>query len=1038
LLTFCAATAHAATGDIVLYASDATNLHGNWTRVADATAAGGQKMSSADKGWSSPDNALASPADYFEVPFQANAGAKYHVWLRLRAAGDSKYNDSVFVQFSDAVTASGSALFRIGTTTGLDVNLQSCSGCALSSWGWLDGAYWLAQSSTVQFASSGAHTLRVQTREDGVQIDQIVLSPAAYLTASPGAVIADTTIIARPTASVASSTPFTGTAVALPGTIQAEDFDNGGEGIAFHDLTAGNTGGAYRSTNVDLESASEGGYDVGWISPGEWLAYSVNVSAAGSYLLEARVACAGAGGTFHIESGGTNLTGALTIPDTGGWQSWTTISRVVALSAGAQTLKVVFDTSGPAAVGNVSWFRVSSSASTPYSGTAIALPGSFAAANFDKGAEGAAYHDVSAGNSGGAYRSTDVDIESSSLGGYDVGWIDAGEWLSYAVNVAAAGDYTVQVQVASPGTSGKLHAQFGSVSSASVSVPYTGDWQAWSTVTLNVTLAAGPQTMKLVFDSGGFNVAGITIAAVPVVVVAAPPPPDPPAPPPPPASGNVIAVHAGGDLQGAINRAQPGDTLMLDAGATFTGNFVLPVKSGTDYVTIRSSAADSALPGATSRIDPSYAALLPKLKSPNSLPAIATDPGAHHYRLLALEFLPNPQGYYDMLDLGDGSSAQKTLASVPHDLIVDRVYMHGDPAIGQKRAIALNSASTTIQNSYISEIKSQGQDSQGIGGWNGPGPYTITNNYIEAAGENVLFGGADPAIPNLVPSNITIAGNYITKQLAWRTKDWSVKNGLELKNAAHVSITGNTIENSWVGGQMGALVLFTVRDQDGTAPWSTVADVVFANNVVRHGASFVSVLGYDDDPVARPSVRMSGLTISGNLIYDIDPKKWNDPFSGAWGLGRLIQILGGPKGMTIVHNTILAGSPNTSPTLNSALMIGQIGDTYKTEGLVVRDNVMAEGEYGVLGDTVGIGTVALDVYAPGWIFGGNLLVRGPSGGDYSYPATTVVTPAGSTVIDPVTLAVTAAFATTPTTDGKTVGADVAALKASIPGLDLTR
>ena len=296
-------------------------------------------------------------------------------------------------------------------------------------------------------------------------------------------------------------------------------------------------------------------------------------------------------------------------------------------------------------------------------------------------------------------------------------------------------------------------------------------------------------------------------------------------------------VNAGDNLQAAIDAAQAGDTILLQAGATFSGNFVLPAKSGADYVTIRSSAADAALPGATTRITPSYAALLPKLVSPNSSAALATEPGAHHYRLLALEFLASPLGYYDMLDLGDGSSLQNTLTNVPHDLVVDRVYMHGDPVVGQKRAIGLNSAATTIANCYISEIKAEGQDSQGIGGWNGPGPYAILNNYIEASGENILFGGADPAIPNLVPSNITISGNYVTKQLAWRGSKWEIKNALELKSAAHVVISGNTLENSWVGGQTGALVLFTVRNQDGTAPWSTIADVTLSSNVIRHGAS---------------------------------------------------------------------------------------------------------------------------------------------------------------------------------------------------------
>ena len=87
---------------------------------------------------------------------------------------------------------------------------------------------------------------------------------------------------------------------------------------------------------------------------------------------------------------------------------------------------------------------------------------------------------------------------------------------------------------------------------------------------------------------------------------------------------------------------------------------------------------------------------------------------------------------------------------------------------GQKRGIALNAAAVTIRDSYIADCKGVGQDTQAIGGWNGPGPYTIENNYLEAAGENVMFGGADPAIANLVADGITFRGNYLSRPMAWR------------------------------------------------------------------------------------------------------------------------------------------------------------------------------------------------------------------------------------------------------------------------------
>jgi hypothetical protein len=235
-------------------------------------------------------------------------------------------------------------------------------------------------------------------------------------------------------------------------------------------------------------------------------------------------------------------------------------------------------------------------------------------------------------------------------------------------------------------------------------------------------------------------------------------------------AGQTIAVGAGGDFQAALNAAQPGDAITLQAGGTYTGNYTLPNKSGTGWIIIRTSAPDASLPAPGTRITPAYASALPKVVSPNSSPALAAAAGAHHFRLIGLEVtvaagVTSNTGIGGLVQLGEWQT-QTTLAQVPHDMILDRVYIHGSRTVPLRRCVALNSASTAIIDSYISDAHHEVYDSQAIAGWNGPGPFKIVNNYLEGSGENLIFGGADAPIANLMPSDIEIRHNHFFKPLA--------------------------------------------------------------------------------------------------------------------------------------------------------------------------------------------------------------------------------------------------------------------------------
>ena len=295
----------------------------------------------------------------------------------------------------------------------------------------------------------------------------------------------------------AASTPATGRPV--PGVVEAEDFDDG----AFWDSTAENYGGQYRSTPVDIEATTDtgGGYNVGWFDAGEWLEYTINVQSAGSYQISARVASPYPWSTVTVVVDGSNVGSALAVPNTGWWQTWQTVtSQAVSLSAGVHALRIYTGTGGL----NVNNLTVTSGA------VGHAVPGTIEAEDFDEGA----FWDSTAENRGGQYRNTAVDIEATadSGGGYNIGWMDPGEWLEYTIQVQSAGVYPISVRVAALSGGSTLTvsidgAQVGSV----LSVPNSGGWQNWRTIqTSGVFLSAGVHRLRLYTGTGAMNVNKIT------------------------------------------------------------------------------------------------------------------------------------------------------------------------------------------------------------------------------------------------------------------------------------------------------------------------------------------------------------------------------------------------------------------------------------------------------------------------------------------------------------------------------------------------
>ena len=170
-----------------------------------------------------------------------------------------------------------------------------------------------------------------------------------------------------------TQSPYGGTVRNIPGTIEAEHYDNGGEGVAYHDLSSGNSGGALRSDNVDIEATTDtgGGQNIGWIQAGEWLEYTVNVTTAGVQTIQARVAATAAGKTFHLELDGANISGTLTVPNTGAWQTWQTVTATTpSLTTGQKVLRIVMD----AGDFNINKVTFSSSTTNPPPSVSLTAP----------------------------------------------------------------------------------------------------------------------------------------------------------------------------------------------------------------------------------------------------------------------------------------------------------------------------------------------------------------------------------------------------------------------------------------------------------------------------------------------------------------------------------------------------------------------------------------------------------------------------------------------------------------------------------------
>ncbi len=438
------------------------------------------------------------------------------------------------------------------------------------------------------------------------------------------------------------------------------------------------------------------------------------------------------------------------------------------------------------------------------------------------------------------------------------------------------------------------------------------------------------------------------------------------------------------ELQNAINNAQFGDSIEVQAGSDYNGSFVLPDKGSNPnnlWITIRSSRWQQ-LPQEGTRIAPNNSSLLARLIAQDGNPVLSTAGAAHNYRLVGLEITANPSLYVNgLVTLGGDGNTQTTPDQAPRYIVVDRCYIHGGSSSQRvKRGVYLNAANSAIVDSYISDIHSVGEDNQAVYMSNTPGVLLIRNNYLEAAGENFLSGGSAAASPEMVPSDVTFLHNYFYKQPKWNPADsaydgsnWTVKNIFEIKDGKRFLVKGNIFSHNWPAAQDGTAILMQlITTQE---PNAVLKDVTFIDNLVQHASRGMAFLAWDQ---AYPTVAKR-LLVKNNVFDDIN---------GTASTAFLFNFVNADTDVTVQNNSSL----NNSQRLLWMYSRPNINFTFQ-------NNIVQLDYWGVLADGSSSGWPSL-VQSAGpqesvaSRFAGNLLVNNgrsflsvaPQGTD-SYPST---------------------------------------------------
>lgn len=411
----------------------------------------------------------------------------------------------------------------------------------------------------------------------------------------------------------------------------------------------------------------------------------------------------------------------------------------------------------------------------------------------------------------------------------------------------------------------------------------------------------------------------------------------------------VIRVPASGSLQAALDTAKAGDEIQLTQGTVYAGNLTW-TRCLAGWVTITTQGIALA---EGQRATPTVAQQFAKIVSPNVAPVLVAKNGGCKLWLSRLEITATAQSAtvnynYGLVRLGEDETSN---AALPHDIVIERAYIHGTPTTSTQNAVVFNAARLTLKDSWVSEIHWPGTETHCVVGYDGTGPFRLTNNYLSCASINVLLGGATPQIAGNYSGDVEIRSNHITKNTAWRGAGFAVKNLVEIKNARRVLVEGNVLENSWSDAQEG----MAINAQSNGEYNPLTADLTFRWNAIRSINQCFVLLAHDALGFGQAMARVA---VEQNLCTQIGGDQTN----------RFALLLGDLQGVRIGHNTVV----RTTAVGGPPIYLDRVGGGQASR-LDLVDNAIGPG-LGfpcVFGEGQS-GSARLSSYAAAWSFVGNV------------------------------------------------------------------